>query len=168
MNRCSVFMQYDRFTSSVHRSKTWFKIFNQLRRVYRKQLSYFMTVDNPTPGHAPRAIIWLQAINHNFAGLPIATARISALGVQQIHLLLQCMKQLVKCAHADSISVSGLFWSPRVFSAYYTLFQKSRRFLTLINAFLRLQRKRHGTGKNTWQTIEIIRLNNCEDVSLIK
>ena len=98
MNRCSVFMQYDRFTSSAHCSKTWFDILKYLRRVCRKQLSYFITVDNPTPGHAPRAVIWLQTINHNFAGLPIATARISALGVLQIHLLLQCMKQLVNCA----------------------------------------------------------------------
>ena len=44
---------------------------------------------------------------------------------------------------------SGRFLIPRVFSAYITLLiSKSRRFLTLINAFLRLRRKRHGTGKN--------------------
>ena len=91
-------MQYDRFTPSVHCSKTWFDILKYLRRLCRKQLSYFIIVDNPTPGHAPRAVIWLQTINHNFAGLPIATARISLLGVLQIHLLLQCMKQLVNCA----------------------------------------------------------------------
>ena len=50
--------------------------------------------------------------------------------------------------HADSIPVSGRFWSPRVFSAYYTPFSKSRRFLTLINAFLRLRRKKAWDGKN--------------------
>ena len=42
----------------------------------------------------------------------------------------------------------GRFLNPRVFSAYYTPLPKSRRFLTLINVFLRLRRKRHGTGKN--------------------
>ena len=40
--------------------------------------------------------------------------------------------------HADSISVFGRFWSPQVFSAYYTPFSESRRFLTLINVLLRL------------------------------
>ena len=35
----------------------------------------------------------------------------------------------------------GRLLNPRVFSAYYTPFPKSRRFLTLINAFLRLRRK---------------------------
>ena len=48
----------------------------------------------------------------------------------------------------------GRLLNPRVFSAYYTPFPKSRRFLTLINAFLRLRRKRHGTGKN-------FRIRNC-------
>ena len=46
------------------------------------------------------------------------------------------------CAHADSISVFDRFWSPRVISAYYTLFSKSRRLLTRINAFLPLRRKK--------------------------
>ena len=42
---------------------------------------------------------------------------------------------------------SGRFLSPHVFSAYNTLFSKSRRFLTLINAFLRLWRKKAWDGK---------------------
>ena len=42
---------------------------------------------------------------------------------------------------------SGRFWSPRVISAYYTRLSKSRRFLTLINAFLRLRRKKAWDGK---------------------
>ena len=49
--------------------------------------------------------------------------------------------------HADSISVFGRFWSPRVISAYYSPFSKSCRFLTLINAFLRLRRKKAWDGK---------------------
>ena len=51
------------------------------------------------------------------------------------------------CAHADSISVFGRFWSPRVISAYYSPFSKSCRFLTLINAFLSLRRKKVWDGK---------------------
>ena len=42
---------------------------------------------------------------------------------------------------------SGRFLSPRVFSAYFTPFSKSRRFLTLINAFLCLRRKKEWDGK---------------------
>ena len=42
---------------------------------------------------------------------------------------------------------SGRFLSPRVISAYYTPFSKSRRFLTLINAFLCLRRKKEWDGK---------------------
>ena len=49
--------------------------------------------------------------------------------------------------HTDSISVFGRFWSPRVFPAYYALVSKSRRFLTLINAFLCLRRKKAWDGK---------------------
>ena len=48
---------------------------------------------------------------------------------------------------ADSISVFGCFWSPRVISAYYTPFSKSLRFLTLINAYLCLRRKKAWDGK---------------------
>ena len=51
----------------------------------------------------------------------------------------------------DSISVFGRFWSPRVFSAYYTLFSKSRRFLPLINDFLRLRLKKAWDGKKSKQ-----------------
>ena len=43
----------------------------------------------------------------------------------------------------------GQFWSPRVFSANYTTFSKSRRFLTLINAFLRLRHKKEWDRKNS-------------------
>ena len=42
---------------------------------------------------------------------------------------------------------SGRFLSPRVFSAYNTLFSKSRRFLTLINAFLCLRHQKEWDGK---------------------
>ena len=45
--------------------------------------------------------------------------------------------------------------SPSVFSAYYTLFSKSRRFLALINAFLRLRRKKAWDGEN---------LKNCRSI----
>ena len=51
------------------------------------------------------------------------------------------------CSHADSISVFGRFWSPHVISAYYTPFSKSCRFFTLVNAFLRLRRKKAWDGK---------------------
>ena len=49
---------------------------------------------------------------------------------------------------ADSISVFGRFWSPRVFSAYYTPLSKSLRFLILSMPFFPFGTKRHGTGKN--------------------
>ena len=49
--------------------------------------------------------------------------------------------------HAEPFSVFGRLWSPRVISAYYTLFSKSRRFLTRINAFLRLRHKKAWDGK---------------------
>ena len=42
---------------------------------------------------------------------------------------------------------SGRFLSPRVFPAYNTLFSKSRRFLTLINAFLCLRHQKEWDGK---------------------
>ena len=42
---------------------------------------------------------------------------------------------------------SGRFKSPRVFSAYNTPFSKSRRFLTLINAFLCLRHQKEWDGK---------------------
>ena len=52
-------------------------------------------------------------------------------------LLMSALCQLVcVCACADTIFISGWFWSPHVFSAYYKPFSKSCRFLTLINAFL--------------------------------
>ena len=59
---------------------------------------------------------------------------------------------LVKCAHRDSISGFGRFCSPCVFSAYYTPFSKSRRFLTLINVFLHLRHKKAWDGKK-WEWI---------------
>ena len=51
----------------------------------------------------------------------------------QIHLLFQVSRQLVAQNPNSDIS---LFLSPCVFSAYYTLFSQSCRFLTVINAFL--------------------------------
>ena len=51
----------------------------------------------------------------------------------------------------DSIFVFGRLWSPRVFSAYYTTFSKSRGFLTLINDFLRRRRKKDWDGKKLKQ-----------------
>ena len=44
---------------------------------------------------------------------------------------------------------SGRFWSPGVISVYYTLFSKSRRFLTRINAFLHLWCKKAWDGRKS-------------------
>ena len=61
------------------------------------------------------------------------------------------------CAHANPISVFGRFWSPRVISAYYTPFSKSLRFLTLINAYLCLRRKKAwDRKKRAWRQSQYI------------
>ena len=50
---------------------------------------------------------------------------------------------------------SGRFLSPRVFSAYYTPFSKSRRFLTLINAFLCLRHQKEWALHGELRFVEI-------------
>ena len=44
----------------------------------------------------------------------------------------------------------GRFLRPRVFSAYHTPFSKSRRFLTLINAFLCFRHQKEWDGKKLY------------------
>ena len=56
-------------------------------------------------------------------------------------------KWKVKTGNVSTHQFSGRFLSPRVFSAYCTPFSKSRRFLTFINAFLRLRCRKAWDGE---------------------
>ena len=63
-----------------------------------------------------------------------------------MHTWTNACKILVKCVRIQ-FPFSVDFEAPHVFSAYYTPLSKSRRFLTLINAFLRLRSKKAWDGK---------------------